>query len=50
MALMSVTCSVLKLDRSSDVNEEQFANNERMSVTCSVLKLAKLSDVKEEQL
>ena len=46
---MFVTCSVLKLAKLSDVNEEHTENIWFMSVTCSVLKLAKLSDVNEEQ-
>ena len=50
MAFISVTCPVLKLDRSNDVNEEQPSNMFPMFLTLLVLKLDKLSDVKEVQL
>ena len=49
MLRISVTCSVLKLTKSSDVNEEQSLNMLPIPVTFSVLKLDKLSDVNEEQ-
>ena len=44
-----VLCPALKLDKSSDVNEEQPPNMPLMFVTCSVLKLDKFREIKEEQ-
>ena len=49
MPHMFVTCFVLKLDKLSDVNEEQPLNMDLISVTCPVLKLDRSSDFNEEQ-
>ena len=46
---MFVTCPVLKLDKSKDVNELQPLNMEFMLVTFSVLKFDKSKDINELQ-
>ena len=49
MPAMLLTCSVLKLDKLSDCNEEQSENIPSIFSTRSVVKLDKLRDANEEQ-